>query len=66
MASRTPVIFFGHGSPMMTLTRNKFTNAWAKIGQTIARPKEILCISAHWYVAGPALNVPSERVGRFL
>lgn len=57
MPSRTPVIFFGHGSPMMTLTKNKYTNAWAKIGQTVARPKEILCISAHWYVARPAVIV---------
>ena len=55
--ARTPVIFFGHGSPMMTLSRNNFTDAWAKIGQTIQRPKEILCISAHWYTAGPAVIV---------
>jgi len=59
MPTRTPVIFFGHGSPMMTLTQNKYTNAWAKIGQTVARPKEILCISAHWYVSGPAVIVSS-------
>jgi len=57
MPSRTPVIFFGHGSPMMTLTKNKFTEAWAKIGKTVVRPKEILCISAHWYIAGPAVIV---------
>jgi 4,5-DOPA dioxygenase extradiol len=44
---------------MMTLTSNKYTNAWAKIGKTVARPKEILCISAHWYVSGPAVIVSS-------
>jgi 4,5-DOPA dioxygenase extradiol len=55
--SRTPVLFFGHGTPMLTLTHNKYTNAWAEIGRKIAKPKEILCISAHWYVAGPAVIV---------
>lgn len=57
MATRTPALFFGHGSPMMTLTRNKYTTAWSKIGQTIPRPKEILCISAHWYISGPAVLI---------
>ncbi len=56
-STRTPVLFFGHGSPMLTLSRNKFTDAWAKIGKAVARPKEILCISAHWYIAGPAVIV---------
>ncbi|MEO8100214.1 MAG: 4,5-DOPA dioxygenase extradiol [Acidobacteriota bacterium] len=55
MANRTPVVFFGHGSPMTTLTKNKYTTGWAKIGQAVPRPREILCISAHWYVRGPAV-----------
>lgn len=55
MASRTPLIFFGHGTPMLTLTRNKYTNAWAAIGKSIARPQAILCVSAHWYVRGQAV-----------
>lgn len=42
---------------MLTLTRNKYTNVWARMGQTIAKPKEILCISAHWYVRGSAVIV---------
>lgn len=53
----TPAIFFGHGSPMITLSKNPFTDGWSRIGRTIARPKEILCISAHWYIAGPAVLV---------
>jgi 4,5-DOPA dioxygenase extradiol len=57
MLARTPVLFFGHGTPMLTLTKNKYTATWAKIGQSIPRPKEILCISAHWFVAGSAVIV---------
>jgi 4,5-DOPA dioxygenase extradiol len=57
MAIRPPVLFFGHGTPMLTLTRNPYTEAWAQIGRSIARPKEILCISAHWYVRGSAVLV---------
>ncbi len=55
MATRPPVLFFGHGTPMLTLTRNKYTSAWATLGKTIPKPKEILCISAHWYIGGPAV-----------
>jgi 4,5-DOPA dioxygenase extradiol len=53
----TPALFFGHGSPMMTLTRNRYTEAWASLGRSLPRPREILCISAHWYITGPAVTV---------
>ena len=52
MATRPPVLFFGHGTPMLTLTRNKYTSAWAALGKSIPKPKEILCISAHWMTQG--------------
>lgn len=35
---------------MNALERNKYTEAWAEIGQTVPRPKAVLCISAHWYL----------------
>jgi len=50
-----PAIFFGHGNPMNALSQNAWTDGWAGIGESIPRPKAILCISAHWYV--PALAV---------
>src|SRR2546427_24903 len=52
--SRMPVVFFGHGSPMNTLERNKYTETWRALGEAIPRPKAILCISAHWYTDGAA------------
>ena len=42
-----PVLFLGHGSPMNAIEDNQFSRGWRKIGETIPRPKAILCISAH-------------------
>lgn len=49
MTTRVPAIFFGHGNPMNAITSNAYTDAWRRIGETIPRPKAVLCISAHWY-----------------
>lgn len=49
-ATRMPAVFFGHGNPMNALQKNAWTEAWAQIGETIPRPKAIVCISAHWYL----------------
>jgi 4,5-DOPA dioxygenase extradiol len=51
-----PVVFFGHGSPMNTLARNTYTEAWRKIGGAIPAPKAIVCVSAHWYTEGTAVT----------
>ena len=53
---RMPVVFFGHGSPMNTLERNAYTEAWRKIGEAIPAPKAIVCVSAHWYTEGTAVT----------
>ena len=42
---------------MNALMRNPYTEGWRAIGESVARPKAILCISAHWYVSGAALTV---------
>jgi 4,5-DOPA dioxygenase extradiol len=42
---------------MNALADNVFTKAWSALGATMARPKGILCISAHWYVGGTALTI---------
>jgi 4,5-DOPA dioxygenase extradiol len=54
--SRMPVLFFGHGSPMNTLERNRHTAAWEAVGRTVPRPKAILAVSAHWYTSGTAVT----------
>ena len=51
-----PVVFAGHGSPMLALEDTDVTRGLRKIGQqlidTFSKPKAILAVSAHWYTAG--------------
>lgn len=49
---RMPVMFFGHGSPMNAVQKNDFTDFLLKVSDSIARPKAILVISAHWETRG--------------
>ena len=56
MPERMPAIFFGHGNPMNALADNGYTQAWRNLGGSIARPKAILCVSAHWYIPGVAVT----------
>jgi 4,5-DOPA dioxygenase extradiol len=60
--SRLPVIFFGHGSPMIALETNDTTRAWKAIGDAVGKPKAILCVSAHWLTRGVAVTaMPRPR-----
>lgn len=56
MNDSLPAIFFGHGNPMNALMSNAYTEGWATIGNSIARPKAILAISAHWYFPDTAVT----------
>jgi 4,5-DOPA dioxygenase extradiol len=51
-----PAIFFGHGNPMNALLHNVYTNAWSEIGARLQRPRAVLSVSAHWYVARTAVT----------
>ncbi len=57
MAQRLPAIFLGHGSPMNAVSTNSYTEAWRLIGERTARPKAVLCISAHWYIRRTAVTI---------
>ena len=50
---KMPVVFVGHGDPMIALKINEMTETLKKVGKDIIKkhgePKAILCISAHWY-----------------
>jgi len=52
MTERMPVVFFGHGNPLNALDDNAYTRGWRAIGQSTPRPRAILAVSAHWYLAG--------------
>lgn len=57
---RHPVIFVGHGNPMNAIVPNRFADAWATLGIELPRPRAILSVSAHWYVAGLAVTAMAE------
>ncbi len=45
---------------MNALLRNGYTEGWATIGKTIARPKAILAISAHWFVPQTGVTISTS------
>lgn len=55
-AARMPAVFFGHGSPMNALERNRYTDAWRRLGEALPVPKAILVVSAHWMTRGTAVT----------
>src|SRR4026207_734430 len=57
-----PAIFFGHGNPLNAIQRNVYTEGWSAIGNSLPRPRAILCISAHWYFPATAVTaMPAPR-----
>ncbi len=56
MPAPLPAVFFGHGSPMNALERNRYTEAWRAFGASIPRPRAILMVSAHWYINATAVT----------
>ena len=50
---RMPVVFSGHGDPMIALRDDEITRGMSAIGKKIideyGKPKAILAISAHWF-----------------
>lgn len=51
-ATRMPVVFVGHGSPMNAVQDNRWSRGFAELGDIVPRPKAILAVSAHWFVDG--------------
>jgi 4,5-DOPA dioxygenase extradiol len=59
MNTLMPAIFIGHGNPMITLTKNAYTESWEEVGRLLPRPKAVLSVSAHWYITGSAVTISS-------
>ena len=53
---RQPAVFIGHGSPTNALEVNRHTRTWSALGRGLTKPKAVLVVSAHWYVAGTAVT----------
>jgi 4,5-DOPA dioxygenase extradiol len=56
MTVRQPVAFIGHGSPLNSLDRNRYTDSWRALGASLPRPAAVLVISAHWYTNATAVT----------
>lgn len=52
---KTPLLFFGHGSPMNALG-GPIADEWRALGASIPKPKAVLMVSAHWYVSDVAVT----------
>lgn len=59
-----PVVFSGHGSPMIALAHNAITEGMDRIGRAVekqfGKPKAILMVSAHWYTHGTFVQSAPE------
>ncbi len=53
---RQPVLFLGHGSPMNAIEDNRWSRAFISLAAELPRPRAILSISAHWFIAETALT----------
>lgn len=54
--SAMPALFLGHGSPLNAIRTNDWTRAWSALARELPRPRAILAVSAHWYVAATAVT----------
>ena len=51
----TTALFVGHGSPMIAIEENNFTQTWKQLGQEV-NPRAIVSVSAHWYTRGTGVT----------
>jgi 4,5-DOPA dioxygenase extradiol len=57
---KMPALFVGHGNPMNAVEDTEFSRVWANIGESLPRPKAILCISAHWETIGTKVTAMAD------
>lgn len=49
--AKLPALFISHGAPTLALEHSATTNALARIGQNLPKPRAIVIMSAHWQSA---------------
>ena len=58
--TRIPSIFVSHGPPTLIIDSGPTVDFLRGLSAEFDRPKEILCISAHWETAAPAVSVAKQ------
>ena len=57
-----PAAFLGHGDPRNALSDNRYTRAWREFGASMPKPRAVVVVSAHWYVASTLVTaMPAPR-----
>lgn len=56
MTQTLPSVFVSHGSPALVMEDHPARHFLAGLGGRIGRPAAILCVSAHWETAAPAVS----------
>jgi 4,5-DOPA dioxygenase extradiol len=51
-----PVLFVGHGTPMNAIDDNRWSRGFRALGRSLAKPRAVLSISAHWYLPASAVT----------
>jgi 4,5-DOPA dioxygenase extradiol len=60
VTQRIPPVFVSHGAPTLVLEDLPARDFLTGLGRDLPRPKAILCVSAHWETADPAVST-AER-----
>ncbi|HWK53273.1 MAG TPA: 4,5-DOPA dioxygenase extradiol [Hyphomicrobiales bacterium] len=60
-APRMPALFMSHGTPLLAIWDNEYTQGWRELGASLPRPQAILSLSAHWLTRGGVLVTAQER-----
>lgn len=58
--ARIGPIFVSHGSPMLAITPTPAHRFLRGLGESLGRPRAILCVSAHWETETPTLDGASR------
>jgi 4,5-DOPA dioxygenase extradiol len=53
---KTPVLFVSHGAPTLPLEPGETGAAWRALGASLAKPRAILLVSAHWETPAPVVS----------
>jgi 4,5-DOPA dioxygenase extradiol len=49
-------LFVSHGAPTLAIERNDTTEFLKRLGAELGKPREILCVSAHWETRVPMVS----------
>lgn len=59
-AASFPSVFVSHGAPSLILEGGAACDFLAGLGPKLGRPRAVLCVSAHWETAAPAVSAAAK------